>query len=83
MNRWAMMLADAPPTLQRLIARRQRISLPRSCSAEECVARLRASLCHARTVCEISFAHPAYPFQARRRRGRLHLRHPLREPEPG
>jgi len=28
MNRWALMLAEAPPTLQRLIARRQRISLP-------------------------------------------------------
>jgi hypothetical protein len=58
MNRWAIMLADAPPTLQRLIARRQRISLPRGCSAEERVARLRAGLCHARTVRELYFALP-------------------------
>ncbi len=58
MNRWALMLAEAPPTLQRLIARHQRISLPRGCSAAVRLARLRAALCHARTVRERFFALP-------------------------
>lgn len=58
MNRWALMLAEAPPTLQRLIARHQRISLPRGCSAAERLARLRGALCHARTVRERFFALP-------------------------
>jgi hypothetical protein len=44
------MLAQSPTLLQRLIARRQRISLPRGCSAAERVRRLRRGLCHAATV---------------------------------
>jgi hypothetical protein len=35
MNRWARYLQEAPATLQRLIARHNRISLPRGCSAKE------------------------------------------------
>lgn len=50
MNCWAHMFADTPPTEQRLIARMQRISLPRQCSAAERVLRLRHALCHAATV---------------------------------
>jgi len=46
-----MMLADLPAELQRAIARSQRISLPRRHDATERVRRLRAALCHARTVC--------------------------------
>lgn len=44
MQIWARMLADLPPTLQRLIARSQRISLPQSCPASERLRRLRAAL---------------------------------------
>ncbi len=50
MNYWAGMLAEVPATLQRLIARSQRISLPRRCGATERHLRLRQALCHARTV---------------------------------
>jgi hypothetical protein len=50
MNRWARALWQAPATLQRLIARHNRISLPRGCSADERLARLRAALIHQRTV---------------------------------
>lgn len=50
MNRWASMLADTPASLQRLIARANRISLPRRCSQAERLVRLRAALCHQRTV---------------------------------
>jgi hypothetical protein len=50
MNRWARYLQEAPATLQRLIARHNRISLPRGCSAEERVQRLRDALIHQRTV---------------------------------
>jgi hypothetical protein len=44
------MLADTPASLQRLIARANRVSLPRRCSPAERLARLRAALCHQRTV---------------------------------
>src|SRR5690606_20061071 len=44
------MLAELPPTLQRLIARHQRISLPRRHSPAERLGRLRAALCRAATV---------------------------------
>jgi hypothetical protein len=50
MNHWAHMLQELPTGLQRLIARTQRISLPRACSAAERHARLRAALCSAATV---------------------------------
>jgi hypothetical protein len=50
MNFWAQMLQEAPASLQRLIARSQRISLPRRCSPAERHRRLRQALCHARTV---------------------------------
>jgi hypothetical protein len=50
MNRWALMLAELPPTLQRLIARTQRISLPRGCTPPERLVRLRTALCHGTTV---------------------------------
>lgn len=58
MKIWARMLADLPPTLQRLIARAQRISLPRSCPAPERLRRLRAALCRQRTVRVTYFALP-------------------------
>lgn len=45
MNHWARWLAHAPPTLQRLIARVHRVSLPRACPAAERLRRLRAALC--------------------------------------
>ncbi len=51
MNIWFQMLADAPATLQRLIARRNRISLPRRASPEVRLERLRLSLCHAAAPC--------------------------------
>ena len=50
MNHWAQMLTDLPATAHRLIARQQRISLPRGCSAELRLQRLRQALCHAATV---------------------------------
>lgn len=50
MNRWEQMLAGLPPTLQRLIARTHRISVPRNAPAEVRVPRLRHALCHAATV---------------------------------
>ena len=50
MNRWAQMLTDLPPTLQRLIARRQRISLPRQCLPAERERRLRRALCRPAAV---------------------------------
>jgi hypothetical protein len=53
MNYWAAMLADAPALLQRLIARTQRVSLPRGCDAAERVARLRAALCRRAAVCAV------------------------------
>jgi predicted DNA-binding transcriptional regulator YafY len=56
MNIWAQMLAEAPPTLQRLIARAQRVSLPRGATPETRLSRLRLALCHARTVRVTYFA---------------------------
>jgi hypothetical protein len=50
MNQWAHLLAEAPASLQRLIARTQRISLPRQCSPLERLQRLRQALGHAATV---------------------------------
>jgi hypothetical protein len=50
MNHWAHMLQELPTGLQQLIARTQRVSLPRACSAAERHARLRAALCSAATV---------------------------------
>ena len=50
------MLAEAPATLQRLIARSNRISLPRCASPQVRLQRLRLSLCHARTVRVTYFA---------------------------
>lgn len=59
MNHWAAWLADLSPTLQRAIARAQRISLPRGCDAPTRMARLRMALCRARTVRETFFGLPA------------------------
>jgi hypothetical protein len=50
MNHWAHMLQELPTGLQQLIARTQRVSLPRACSSAERHARLRAALCSAATV---------------------------------
>lgn len=50
MNRWAARLSATPATLQRLIARTNRISLPRRCPATERLARLRAALIRQATV---------------------------------
>lgn len=50
MNRWALMLQQSPPELQRLIARTQRVSLPRGCDAAERLRRLRRALCSAAAV---------------------------------
>ena len=55
MNRWAAYLAQTPPTLQRLIAASQRISLPRSCTPEVRLARLRAALCRPAAVRAVYF----------------------------
>ncbi len=50
MNHWALMLQQSPPELQRLIARTQRVSLPRGCDAIERLRRLRRALCSATAV---------------------------------
>lgn len=50
MNMWAVLLAESPTLVQRLIARTQRISLPRGCDAATRVARLRLALCRQATV---------------------------------
>lgn len=50
MNHWARFLSELPATHQRLIARAQRVSLPRGSDATVRVARLRFSLCHQATV---------------------------------
>ena len=55
MNRWAAFLAETPPTLQRLIASSQRVSLPRRCPPGERLARLRAALCRAAAVRAVYF----------------------------
>lgn len=49
MQIWARMLTDLPPTLQRLIARSQRTSLPRSCPASERLRRLLRAALYRRT----------------------------------
>lgn len=56
MNRWAQYLGEAAATLQRLIARHHRISLPRGCSAEERLQRIREALIQQRTVRVTSFS---------------------------
>jgi hypothetical protein len=56
MNRWAAFLAQTPPTLQRLIAASQRVSLPRRCPPAERLARLRAALCRPAAVRAVYFA---------------------------
>lgn len=50
MSQWARFLQELPTTHQRLIARSQRISLPRGATAEQRLQRLRRALCHAGTV---------------------------------
>lgn len=55
MNRWAAFLAQTPPTLQRLIASSQRISLPRACPPAERLARLRAAICRPAAVRAVYF----------------------------
>ena len=56
MNHWAKMLAELPALGQRLIARTQRISLPRKASAEVRIERLRAALCRSAAVRATYFA---------------------------
>ncbi|HWQ14425.1 MAG TPA: WYL domain-containing protein [Roseiflexaceae bacterium] len=58
MNVWAAMLADTPPTLQRLIARTHRVSLPRGCDTATRHARLRQALCRAAAVRATFFTLP-------------------------
>lgn len=50
MNHWAHMLRALPAGAQRLIARANRIALPRGCDAPTRSQRLRQALCHAATV---------------------------------
>lgn len=50
MHIWGRFLAEASPMLQRLIARTQRVSLPRQCTAHERQRRLRRALCRPATV---------------------------------
>lgn len=79
MNRWAQYLHEAPATVQRLIARHNRISLPRGCSAEERLQRLRDALIHQRTVRVTYFSLDAATqaaLQALR-----HIRYGLRDDE--
>ncbi|MEI8165377.1 MAG: WYL domain-containing protein [Chloroflexales bacterium] len=52
---WAAFLADTPPTLQRMIASAQRISLPRRCTPAERLIRLRAALCRGAAVRSVYF----------------------------
>ena len=54
-NLWAAFLADTPPTLQRMIASAQRISLPRRCTPAERLVRLRAALCRGAAVRSVYF----------------------------
>src|SRR5947207_6582684 len=58
MNIWAEHLSELPATLHRLIARHQRISLPRGCSAAERQLRVRQALCRAVAVRATYFALP-------------------------
>ena len=50
MNYWARYLAALPPTLQRLIASTQRVSLPRNAPAPLRLARLRSAICRPEAV---------------------------------
>lgn len=50
MNRWAALLRETPVELQRLIARTHRIPLPRGCTADQRLQRLRVALCSAASV---------------------------------
>lgn len=59
MNHWARMLNALPATAQRLVARTQRITFPRTCAPAERPRRLRTALCRARTVRATYFALPA------------------------
>ena len=63
MNHWALMLADAPVRLQLLIARSQRISLPRAADPRTRVQALRQALCRAATVRAV-YASLNAPLQA-------------------
>jgi|GEM_PF-692142 len=56
MNRWAEYLSEIPPTLHRLIARSQRISLPRGCPPAERLRRVRQALCRSTAVRATYFA---------------------------
>ncbi len=58
MNHWAAWLSELAPTLQRAIARAQRISLPRGCDPDTRTLRLRQALCHGRTVRVTFFSLP-------------------------
>jgi hypothetical protein len=78
-NRWARYLHEAPATLQRLIARHNRISLPRGCSAEERVQRLRDALIHQRTVRVTYFSLDATTQEALQ--DLRHIRYGLRDDE--
>lgn len=55
MLRWAHWLGAIAPGLQRLIASRQRISLPRGCTPDERLTRLRAALCRPAAVRAVYF----------------------------
>ncbi len=60
MNMWAAYLAACPATVQRLIARANRVSLPRpACPPAERLRRLRLALMHQRTVREMYFLQSA------------------------
>jgi hypothetical protein len=56
MNRWAECLSAVPPTLHRLIARSQRISLPRGCPPSERIRRVRQAICRPTAVRATYFA---------------------------
>lgn len=75
MNRWAAYLAATPASLQRLIAATQRVSLPRSCTPTERLARLRAALCRASAVRATYFALD--PAEQRAVQELRHARHGL------
>ncbi len=55
MQRWGQYLAEVPQTLLHLIASHQRVSMPRQCSPDERLARLRAAMCRAAAAREAFF----------------------------
>ncbi len=59
MHIWARWLAELPATLQQLIARRHRISLPHGVTPAVRVARLRAALCTPHHVQALYYTLPA------------------------